>query len=104
MSFVEVQDGVELIRDSGMEVVARTLRFGPIDHSDGAFQTFGAKLRGKALVACKSHQEAGHAGLVEQVFITPSKRGTHPLGFMHPSPIGSRCYGTGVSCESNQNR
>lgn len=99
---VKVHHGVELIRQSSVEVVAQTLGLGTVDHADGPLQPLRAQGRGELPVLACHEQEARQMRLVKKQFVTLRQRRAHALALGQPAPIRRRCHRAGVGGEADE--
>ena len=103
---VEPEISIELQRQRGVEIMARELCLGPVDHTDRAFeprihQAFAQVSRAAFL---QIDQKASDAAVAAQALVTVAMRGAHLLDLHRPVPVGCCRDGTAVGAESDQRR
>src|SRR5439155_17865276 len=100
---VEMHHSVELIRQSGLEVMAPALGFGPVDDADGALQSRLAQVEHGLIPRSEVQQEARQTHVVKQRFITTGEPWTDAFALRGTTPIGRSRDGSFVSRETDQN-
>src|SRR5439155_5585954 len=98
LGLVEVEDGVELARQAGVEVMAGPLGLRAVDHADGALQTCAVPLP----AAAQGEEEARQARGVEHRLPAAGQRGTHALALRGPVPLRGRGHRAGVRREADE--
>src|SRR4030095_7576366 len=102
MSFIKVNDRVELICQASFEVM--TLPFGlwQIDHTDSAFQTRIANCDRRRHVVAERKQEVRGGDVVKGRFITVCKRWAYSFSFGWSIPVRRSSHRGRISCKSDQ--
>src|SRR5438105_14989440 len=92
---IQVNDGVELLRQAGFEIMAQTLCLRPVNDSDGALESFLAKKRDRCVRLAQIHPETPEASGMKKIFIAARECRTNALSLGGVAPIrGSRnCAG-----------
>src|SRR5436189_3082822 len=69
VSFVKVEDGIELVGYARHEIVTQSLRLGAVDYANGALKPVGTELRGQAVISSENREKAWNSSLMKQIFI-----------------------------------
>src|SRR2546421_6250826 len=102
--FVDVDDGVDLVRQPGPEVVARALRVRAVDDADGPLRAGGAERLGRLWGRSERPQELLLADLVEPLLAAPRQGRPYLLALGRPSPVVRRRHRARVGGEAEEER
>src|SRR5205085_5004172 len=103
-SFVEMDDGVELLRKVRLKVVAPALSLRAVNDADGSFEMCRLEFLDQIAVATYDQQKFGNANVVKHQLITIVHAGTDSFPLRAAAPIRCRGNGAGISGEANENR
>src|SRR5207253_7085153 len=98
-----MDDGIELLREARMKVMAPALSVWPINDSDGPFEMRGLQLGYQIAMATNNQQESGNVNIVKHQLITIVHAGTDLFPLRNAAPIGCGGDGAGVGSEANEN-
>src|SRR6516225_4497830 len=97
LRLIEPDVFVKLVRQNGLEIVAREFCFRPIDDADGALQTWLSQaFRCFQATVVQIEVKGRSAGLVAASLIALRNRRSHCLDLHRLVPVRCRCHGAGV--------
>src|SRR5437764_10466233 len=86
-----MEHGIELLGQPCVEVVARALRPGAVDHADSPLQPWPAQALYRRTIIPQRQQEAWQPDVVEQLLVAALQRRAHLFALGRSSPVrGSR--------------
>src|ERR1700730_2175515 len=85
---IEVKDGIELLLQPRLEVVAHALGFGAVDHPDGPLEPGIAQGVADCAIRTPGEQEASGEGGMEQRLAATRQGRPDALALGHSSPVG----------------
>src|SRR5688572_4607083 len=100
--FIEMNDRVELVRQASLEIMAQSLRLGPVDDADGALEPLLAQQIDGSAALFKINPKARKARGMKELFVTSRQSGTNALAFCGFAPIRRRGDGARISSEANR--
>ncbi len=94
-----MNDGIELIREARADVVARALRFGLVDHADGALE---ARVGERIARIGGAKNEALEASIVKEALVAARERRRDAPPFRGLVPFARRGYRARVRREAHE--
>src|SRR4051812_26027372 len=85
--FVEVNEGVELVGEPGLKIVAPALGLGTVDDADGALEALCAEQAGRVVLGAQIKPELREAGGVEEFLVTAAQAGADLLALGGLAPV-----------------
>src|SRR5205814_3066865 len=99
---VQVNDGVELLRQACIEVVTLSLRLRQIDDADGALKARPAQSTCGLPAIAQGEQKPRQSYVVKQSFIAARQARTHTLALRRLVPIRGGRHSARVGCEPDE--
>lgn len=97
---IDVNDGVELLCEVGVKVVALPLRLRPIDDADRAFEQRTVRSCANGAIV-EFQQEPRNADAVEELFVASRKSWADGFALDRRAPVRRRTYGSAVRGETD---
>lgn len=101
---VDVHDGVELLRQSDVKVVAQPLRFWLVDDPDGTLEPGFSQIASQFAQVSQEKQKPWCAAQVEEFFIASGQSRPDLLSLRRPTPIRSPSDRAPVRAEADEDR
>ena len=102
--FVDMDDGVELLRQARFEVVAQALGFRQVNDSDRAFQSLAGECLLQPAICAGEQHKFPHIRFVKKTLPATQQRRTHAFAFGRAAPIAGRSHSPGISREADKKR
>src|SRR5437667_10468816 len=98
-----MNDCIELLRQTCLEIMTPALRFRPVNHTDGALESPGPKQVSRIVSFAEIEPEARDADVMEKFFVTAGERRTHPFALGGATPVRPSSHRPGVCAAPHGN-
>src|SRR5438477_10667189 len=97
-----MNDRIELLWQTCLEIMTPALRFRPVNHTDGALESPGPKQLSRIVSFTEIEPEARDADVVEKFFVTAGERRTHAFALGGATPVRRGRYRPRICAEPNR--
>src|SRR5438552_13253306 len=94
-----MNDCIELLRQTCLEIMTPALRFRPVNHTDGALESPGPKQLSRIVSFAEIEPEARDADVMEKFFVTAGEGRTHAFALDGATRVRRGSYGPGIGAE-----
>src|SRR5438132_5040922 len=97
-----MNDRIELLRQTCLEIMTPALRFRPVNHTDGALEPPGPEQLGRIVSFAEIEPEARDTDVVEKFFVTAGERRTDAFALGNATPVRRCSYRPRICAEPNR--